>query len=190
MASATGFCPQGGSFYVCQGNATQFLGCCAEDPCSDGSGDCPQGSLRYTSYNADDYASIPPEACASSGLWYTCSEIDTAFMGCCLENPCQNNGCAQGNLTAARLSDNASDAEPFMTSTAAASSSGHAGALSTGAIVGIAIGASLGALVIGILLFFFYRRHERRRAARRDEFHQPAPDGTPGAHMPSPYQGR
>lgn len=190
MASVTGFCPQGGTFYVCQGNQTQFLGCCSEDPCSDGTGECPQTSLRYTSYNADDYNAIPPEDCASSGLWYTCSAIDTAFMGCCLENPCQNNGCTQGNLTAARLSDITSDAEPFMTPTS--SSSDNKTTLSTGAIVGIAVGAAVGALIGGILLFCCYKRHERRKAgqaALRDEFQQSPAQTTPGIHMPSPYQG-
>lgn len=188
MANVTGFCPQGGDFYVCQGKKTQFLGCCTSDPCSDGSGDCPQTSLRYTSYNADDYDAIPPEECVSTGLWYTCSAISTAFMGCCLENPCRNNGCTQGNLTAARLSDITSDAAPFMTSAAAAS--GDMKMLSTGAIVGIAIGASLGALILGILLFLFYRRHERRRELRRDELHQSTPGSTPGVYVPSPYQGK
>lgn len=189
----TGFCPQGGTFYVCQGNVTQFLGCCTRDPCASGSGICPQDSLRYTSYNADEYADVPPEACASSrGDWYTCAYITTAFMGCCLENPCQNDGCSQGNLTSARLSDNTTRAAPFMTSTAGAAtaSSSSSTRLSTGTIVGIAIGASLGALIFGALLFFFFKRHEKQRARRRDEFHQTTPDRSPEMNMPNYYQGK
>lgn len=208
----TGFCPRGGDFYVCQGNTTEFLGCCTKDPCADGSGNCPTTSIRYTSYNADQYDDIPPEACASSGDWYTCSFITTAFMGCCLENPCQNDGCTQGNLTAARLSDNADQAAPFLASTAAttassspsssttttttssspsssSSSSSGTSKLSTGAIVGIAIGVSLGALIVGILLFFFYKRHERRRAWRKDELRQAIPHGPNDMHMPPFYHG-
>lgn len=192
MAAVTGFCPKGGTFYVCQGNTTQFLGCCTKDPCADGSGDCPQDSLRYTSYNADEYSSIPPEDCSSSGLWYTCSEITTAFMGCCLDNPCQNDGCTQGNLTAARLSDNTTDAAAFETLAASLTDTNGkgTGTLSTGATVGIAIGAAVVALIVGIALFFLYKRRERNKSQNERASTQYPPDGTPGVYMPSPYHGK
>ncbi|KAF3771374.1 hypothetical protein M406DRAFT_326759 [Cryphonectria parasitica EP155] len=163
-------CPNGGHFYVCQGNTTQFLGCCTEDPCADGTGDCPQAALRNASYSSADYDSIPEQACVASSLWYTCAATNPPFMGCCEANPCQDGGCFGANLTAARLSDNVTDASPFMTSEA--SSGGSRSALSTGAIVGIAVGSALAALGIGIVLFMLYQRpwDSKSNVARRDAY--------------------
>ncbi|ROW11344.1 hypothetical protein VMCG_01044 [Cytospora schulzeri] len=47
-------CPNGGEFYVCQNSEIQFLGCCASDPCADGSGSCPKSDLRYSSFDTDN----------------------------------------------------------------------------------------------------------------------------------------
>lgn len=230
MASKVGFCPSGGTFYVCQGNTTQFLGCCTTDPCASGQGVCPQSSLRTTSFNSDDYDSFPPQACASAtqGLWYTCSKITTPFMGCCTSNPCQNDGCDAADLRAARVSDDAADAAVFLTTDAAPTTSSSSSSsstsvvasstsvasnssstpstpvsdggggnsssgLSTGAIVGLAIGAALGALILGILLFCLYKRYEKKKARQQQQLMamgQSGPDGTPGIHIPSPYQGK
>lgn len=192
MAKVIGSCPtQGnGQFYVCQGNTTQFVGCCTVDPCADGSGYCPTGDLGYTSFDADSYDEILPQTCVSSGAWYTCKYTPVAFMGCCLTNPCAVDGCFGSNITAAMLSTNTTDAAPFMTSTTDSSSEDDSSSVSTGGIVGIAIGSAVGALILGILLFALYRRHGKYKLKQSGEIGQPDPDGTPGMYMPSPYQGK
>lgn len=201
-------CPHGGSFYICQGAETQFLGCCTMDPCASGKGYCPQDSLRYSSYSKDNYISIPPENCDSpynSSSWYTCSNADPPFMGCCASNPC-NAGCSNDDLLAARVDDDPSNASVFLTATAtttsgstAISSAGSAAtssassdngstSLSTGAIVGIAIGSSFTALIAAVVLFLCYKRREKAKKTDLIASGQPSPYGTPGAYLPSPYQ--
>lgn len=199
LATGSGIsCPNGGSFYVCQGNATQFLGCCTEDPCADGSGNCADSNVRNTSYSSSLYNSIPQQACVgddSIDHWYTCSKSNPPFMGCCLSNPCLNGGCFGDNLTAARLSDNTTNASVFETGTAStAASSASSGmnmtSLSTGAIVGIAIGSAMAALIVGVALFCLYKRHERKINGRFAGQGQTGSNGTPGICVPSPYQGK
>lgn len=191
-------CPSGGSFHVCQGAITQFIGCCAIDPCGDGNGDCPQEYLRYSSYSKDSYVNIPAQSCVSpynSSSWYTCSNADPPFLGCCASNPC-NAGCSADDLLAARLSDDSSDTGVFLTATAStaaatSASSGDHGStsLSRGAIVGIAIGSALGVLIGAVALFFCYKRREKAKKDRLVAAGQPSPNGTPGTYLPSPYQG-
>ncbi|ROV97517.1 hypothetical protein VSDG_04545 [Cytospora chrysosperma] len=60
-------CPNGGDFYVCQDSKLQFLGCCASDPCADGSGHCPQSDLRYSSFDTDTYDNISTQSCVGKG---------------------------------------------------------------------------------------------------------------------------
>ncbi|KAH8749318.1 hypothetical protein F5883DRAFT_694997 [Diaporthe sp. PMI_573] len=84
-------CPYGGTFYNCKDAESQFLGCCTENPCVDGTGYCPQPALRYSSYSQDSYRSIPPQNCVTphnESSWYTCSGAVPPFMGCCASNPC------------------------------------------------------------------------------------------------------
>ncbi|GJD05365.1 hypothetical protein ColKHC_14190 [Colletotrichum higginsianum] len=85
-------CPRGGDFYVCEGNTTEFLGCCASNPCADGSGKCPTKDLRISSFNPDKYANIPPQGCddprPANLFFYTCTN-NVPFIGCCAKNPCQ-----------------------------------------------------------------------------------------------------
>lgn len=81
LASGAGIsCPNGGNFYVCQGNVTQFLGCCDVNPCSNGKGSCPDTSLHNISYSAAIYDSVPPQACVDDGFWYTCKKTSPPFM--------------------------------------------------------------------------------------------------------------
>lgn len=181
-------CPQGGSFYSCKDAESHFIGCCTEDPCVDKTGYCPQSALRYTSYSKDSYRSIPPQSCAAphnESTWYTCSEIDSPFMGCCSSNPCANNGCPQEDLLAAQVSDDDENAAPFVTS-----SSSSGGGLSKGAIAGIAVGCAVAVLIVAGILFFLYRRREKRKRDELASKAQPNAGGTPGVYMPSPYQGK
>lgn len=198
-------CPDSGSFYICQGAQTQFIGCCTVDPCADDTGDCPQDSLRYSSYSKDNYVSIPAENCASphnSSSWYTCANADPPFIGCCASNPC-NAGCSTDDLLAARIDDDPSNASVFLTPTTTGASSSSTGSaasssasgdndstsLSTGAIVGVAIGSSFAALIAAIVLFFCYKRREKAKKANLLASVQPDPYATPGTYLPSPYQG-
>lgn len=184
-------CPREGKFYICKGAETQFIGCCTEDPCVDGTGYCPPSALRNSSYSQVAYREIPPQSCEApndESSWYTCSDLNPPFMGCCSSNPCANNGCAAEDLLAARVSDNATYAAPFLASTSGSSSSGSGG-LSTGAIVGVAIGSAAAVLIVVGILFFLYRRREKKRKDELAAKVQPSADGTPGAYMPSPYQG-
>ncbi|KAG8161252.1 hypothetical protein KVR01_009516 [Diaporthe batatas] len=179
-------CPQGGTFYSCSEATHHFIGCCTENPCIDGTGYCPQTSLRYTSYNKDSYRSILPQSCVApynESTWYTCSEIDSPFMGCCSSNPCADGGCPQKDLLAAQVSDIEENAAPFM---ASASSSG--GGLSKGAIAGIAVGCAAAVLIVVGILFLLYRRREKRRRDELASKAQPNAEATPGVYMPSPYQ--
>lgn len=107
-----------------------------------------------------------------------------------MSNPCKYGGCYGNDLTAARLSDNTTNAAVFVTPTASASTSASSSSLSTGAIVGITIGSIIVASVIGLGLFCFYKRHERRRHQQLAAQGQPGPSGTPGIYVPSPYHGK
>ncbi|ROW15083.1 hypothetical protein VPNG_03412 [Cytospora leucostoma] len=84
-------CPYGGSFFICEGAQTQFLGCCTEDPCAGDVGHCHQTSLRYSSFSKDRYLNIKRENCAYPydwNTWWTCQGAQPPFMGCCASNPC------------------------------------------------------------------------------------------------------
>ncbi|CAG8955750.1 hypothetical protein HYFRA_00011616 [Hymenoscyphus fraxineus] len=41
--------------------------------------------------------------CPSGGLWYECTGITPSFQGCCVTNPCQQNGCPATDLRAAGI---------------------------------------------------------------------------------------
>lgn len=191
-------CPRGGKFYSlsCKDAHIQFIGCCTEDPCIDGTGICRQSALRYSSYSKDTYLKIDAQSCVApynKTSWYTCSSANPPFIGCCASDPCNSEGCPEEDLLAARVSDNATEAAPFLTSTSTsdASSSGGSGSggLSKGAVAGIAVGSALAVLIVVGILFFFYRRREKRKPDELAAKAQSNADGTPGVYMPSPYQG-
>ncbi|KAI0146069.1 hypothetical protein F4776DRAFT_392182 [Hypoxylon sp. NC0597] len=159
-------CPSKGKFYVCDSANIRFIGCCTIDPCADGSGNCPQNDLAAASFSSDHYDSIPKQNCAAPSndtQWFTCKSSQP-FLGCCDINPCQNDGCPTDQLLPATLSDNAQDAQVFLTTSSAtpsstpsgsSSSSGSSGyTLPLGAILGIALGcAALVAILLAILAY-------------------------------------
>ncbi|TLD15606.1 uncharacterized protein PgNI_01186 [Pyricularia grisea] len=122
-------CPAGGKFYICE-TGSEFIGCCASDPCN--LTGCPQRDLRTSSFSPDEYSSLPTQACENSdSLWYTCAFNVPPFMGCCKTNPCADPkaSCPTSSLGAAKLSSldslrerflypssNSSDAKPTSTS--------------------------------------------------------------------------
>lgn len=117
-------CPKGGAFYTCQGSTSQFIGCCASNPCTTATGECPTADLRYSSFNATDYAKIEDQACSGSGgNWYTCAATTEPFLGCCASNACSTAaGCANKDLVAAKLSGDKSAAAVFTSSAASTKS--------------------------------------------------------------------
>lgn len=96
-------CPYGGTFYVCDNSITKFIGCCTINPCIS-NGSCPQDRLRSSSFNASRYAELPLQACTvATAKWYTCARVQIPFLGCCLSNACEENGCPVLDLKPAIL---------------------------------------------------------------------------------------
>ncbi|KAF6827786.1 hypothetical protein CPLU01_08900 [Colletotrichum plurivorum] len=197
-------CPRGGDFYVCTGSKVEFLGCCASNPCADGSGKCPTKDLRISSFNPDRYASIPAQGCddarPANETFYTCKN-SISFIGCCASNPCQENDglCPVDNLLPTKLASDASSRAIFVGSSDTPSPSGTSGGgssgggLPTGAIVGIAVGA---VVAVGIIIAIVWRCgwHARKRNERREPTWEPAAQsGHPEMgfvappHSPAPY---
>ncbi|KAI1397913.1 hypothetical protein F4819DRAFT_490060 [Hypoxylon fuscum] len=109
-------CPSKGKFYTCENAKIRFVGCCAIDPCADGTGHCPQSSLATTSFSSDSYDHIPLQDCVApynSSNWYTCTGVQP-FLGCCGINPCQSAGCPTAKLLPATLSSDADNAKVFL----------------------------------------------------------------------------
>ncbi|GAW19219.1 hypothetical protein ANO14919_087040 [Xylariales sp. No.14919] len=189
-------CPSGGDFYICQDNEVRrFLGCCDIDPCGRNQGDCPSSALHPASFNADRYNDIPAQSCVSSTkdpLWYLCTNGPT-FLGCCVTNPCDNEGvCQEDSLAGATLNDNPKMASVFLTATAtviptSTSSTDRSASTTTsmvipvtqipnsdlnnknnsaapiGAIVGGIVG-SIAVLGLVVLICFLCRRRRKRLA--------------------------
>ncbi|KAK6197282.1 putative PKS/NRPS-like protein biosynthetic cluster [Pestalotiopsis sp. IQ-011] len=177
-------CPKGGDFYVCDTAKIRFLGCCDVDPCADGSGLCPQLNLKPSSFSSDHYNEIKPQMCVDANAttdWFTC-QASPPFMGCCKSNPCAQGECPTKDLEVARLSDDESYAQALIgtatatssstassTPTMSAASESHDGVqLSTGAIVGIAVGGGVLLLVLLGLLVYRCGYLARHRKAQKE----------------------
>ncbi|KAK8022092.1 hypothetical protein PG993_012859 [Apiospora rasikravindrae] len=189
-------CPVGGDFYICEDSPTQFIGCCDIDPCKN-NGDCPAPSLHSSSFSKSKYSDTLPEACVGDGLWYTCAYNSPPFIGCCLENPCASQQCSPGNVTAAKLSSNQTNAAPFLSGSSSSSVSpapSSSKSLPGGAIAGIVIGAVIAVAIIGFLLWRLHR-------SKKVFYHPPAVAQMPpspqderhphhASAMYSPYKGK
>ncbi|KAK0730150.1 hypothetical protein B0H67DRAFT_548159 [Lasiosphaeris hirsuta] len=184
-------CPSGGSFYICQGNTTEFIGCCTTDPCTAAyNGRCPAANLRASSFSADSYTDLPRQDCdddKSFEIWYTCKFNKPPFMGCCASNPCASGSCAAKDLRPAKLSAepdlranflradasaSTTSASPTAsgTSTATAATavpalSGSTG-LSGGAIGGIVVGAAVIVVIVVAAVMYKCGWHARRKKER------------------------
>lgn len=163
-------CPKEGSFYVCEDKPVRFVGCCTVDPCKTETGVCPDASLRATSFSTYSYNQLLPQECVSKApevQWFTCAAIDVPFMGCCASNPCSD-GCPRADLSAARLSDDDTEAALFLPEDHD-SNDDDGGELSTGAIAGIAVGAVAVGLIVAGLTWWFMRRRRQQEASRKYE---------------------
>ncbi|KPM45251.1 hypothetical protein AK830_g1260 [Neonectria ditissima] len=182
-------CPDGGTYYICEHSDNEFIGCCTSHPCADGSGICPDGHLRASSFDADTYDDMQTQSCDDTrgrSVWYACQSNDPPFIGCCDESPCAD-GCPRSKLLPAVLSPLKKNRQAFLdpegdpssktataTSTASATSSAIShddGGLSTGAIAGIAAGAAaLGVILLGLLIWRCWW-HPRKQKQNGQHFH-------------------
>ncbi|EKJ74859.1 hypothetical protein NXS19_008554 [Fusarium pseudograminearum] len=109
-------CPSGSTFYVCENDHNRFIGCCGVDPCGARKGLCPDQHLHQASFDKAWEEYIPPQACTNDNVdvaWHVCSWSTSSFIGCCAVDPCSS-GCPSRQLRAAKLSDNAKDAQFFL----------------------------------------------------------------------------
>lgn len=206
-------CPDGGNFYVCEDNKpSSFLGCCTSDPCATDDGNCPDDKLRAASFEESAFDLVLPQECVSSlqnVAWYTCGANDPPFMGCCGVNPCDVGECPLEELAPAKLSSDKDNAAIFLSdSTASATKTSeptssatgspkdgdheHGEGLSHGALAGIAVGGSIGGLlVVGLLVFWYMKRRDRGGRDNRSTY-EPYAGQSHQSHQeaklaPSPY---
>jgi len=180
-------CPSGGSFYICQNNATEFIGCCTTNPCTAANGGrCPQSNLRASSFSADTYTDLPRQDCddeRSIQIWYTCKFNKPPFMGCCASNPCANGLCPPSDLRPAKLSGDSELRALFLSpsptaggaasaTTSAAPATATTTGLSRSAVAGICAGVAAVVLIIVGFIMYKYGWNARRK---RDTEEKAAP---------------
>ncbi|KAF5250586.1 hypothetical protein FANTH_4223 [Fusarium anthophilum] len=187
-------CPYGGSFYICEDDDTQFIGCCVNDPCGRNNGTCPDGDLRGITFDSDKYSELPRQDCDNSqGVdnWYSCAHTEPPFLGCCSQNACSSE-CPRAKLVPAKLSEVENNRLNFLhpsqsqssatssvsetASTTASSTSAvdanEGDGLGAGATAGIAVGASVGGLIVLVLVVWLFwwkprqkNKHHREQGA-------------------------
>jgi len=78
-------CPSGGSFYICQHNATEFIGCCTTNSCTpEANGYCSAANLRTSSFSGDKYTELAKQDCddaLSINIWWTCKDNRPRLWG-------------------------------------------------------------------------------------------------------------
>lgn len=177
-----------GTYYICDGDETEFIGCCTSNPCGENKGVCPTENLRSATFSGDNYENLASQNCSNDQgtmNWWTCKFTKPPFMGCCSVNACGTGECPQANLVPAKLSSiesnrltfldperngdvtpspSASTTSPTASASATSTSAPESSGLGTGALVGISVGATLGALVVLGLLFWRCFWLPRKRA--------------------------
>lgn len=169
-------CPGGGNFYICESNATEFIGCCTTNPCAPESrGECPKANIRAASFSADKYADLPRQDCddaASIKIWYTCKFNKPPFMGCCASNPCAAGLCTPTDLRPAKLSGDPELRAQFLrpggiapsaTASATSTATNTSAGLSGGAIGGICAAVAVVLIVIVGMVIWYVRRTRKRQ---------------------------
>ncbi|KAL2114279.1 hypothetical protein VUR80DRAFT_9501 [Thermomyces stellatus] len=96
-------CPQKGTLYVCSNAQVPFVGCCTTDPCGEDGGICSDTNLLAATFDPEE----PPQEFSHEcldGAWYSCHDLETAFIGCCARDACQAR-CPVKDLRAAVLTE-------------------------------------------------------------------------------------
>ncbi|KAH8172201.1 podoplanin domain-containing protein [Sarocladium implicatum] len=162
----------GVEWYVCTGTkGFAFMGCCAVNACS--SGGCAEDDLRTSKMSSDE----------KNAQIFLGGEAETTTKG----------GSETSSATRTSVETSASTTGSGSSETTTSESSGsNDGGLSQGAIIGIAVGASIaGIAIIAALLFLFWRRMKRSRQQQADASKGPLmgfTGGTPGTHESSQFQ--
>lgn len=151
-------CPNGGTWYACP-NEPYFLGCCSSDPCTSTNTTTPCPDLYPASFDTSLYDAIRPNSClgGNNSKWYTCSEIETPFLGCCTSNPCTD-GCPKSDLRAAAWSGSRGDQYELFVDA-------PSGKLGGGAIAGIVVGCVAGVAILILAIWFCVRRRQKKNQA-------------------------
>ncbi|KAH6643814.1 hypothetical protein C7974DRAFT_7055 [Boeremia exigua] len=163
------FCPAGGTWYMCE-TGTKFVGCCIADPCTNG---CIGNSLRPAGRSTALDSQSPGGSCGGQTPFWTCGQAPT-FWGCCNENPCMNNStCPEGKLEPTfwdrpdqyeyfkDLNILLSSTAPRSTSTSLSGNS-HGSSGPSDAVIGGAVGGTLGFVaIIAFVIFLLWRRKRR-----------------------------
>jgi hypothetical protein len=153
-------CPAGGMFSICsQSDSSRFIGCCESlNPCNNG---CSAGQIVPTSLNASFVGRVPDQDCPIEALFYQCNATTPPFWGCCKSNPCFSNGCPQLDLAPAILSSVSSQYADYIGNSTAGNNSSSAPSSSPSSTsvakakstpASIIIGATLGAVIMLVLL--------------------------------------
>ncbi|KAG7112180.1 hypothetical protein HYQ44_010375 [Verticillium longisporum] len=160
-------CPEGGHFYICEGDATEFIGCCNSNPCGDNDGNCPTSDLRVSSFSSDRYANIPAQSCddaRGARIWWTTTSSPPS---------CRPDDDRLPFLPSPATTTTAST-PPASSSTS--SPSGGSSGLSSGAIAGIAIGAAAGIAILAVIIWACFRRARKSREEGHTEQHTFSPE--------------
>jgi hypothetical protein len=173
-------CPDDSQYYFCSGSG--FIGCCASDPCAKSDQFCPQKDLRAIGYQdtthqlevSDQNCHSLPSDNSTLNRWWLCEAAIPPFFGCCMDNPCSKEGCAQADVRSAYLTHDEAKTAIFKDLADEDDGSG----LSKGAIAGIAAG--VGAAVIIAVAFLVWFCLKRKRAAAR-----PAVPAKPESYVPN-----
>lgn len=196
-------CPYGGSFYICEDENTQFIGCCVNDPCGRNIGTCPDGDLRATTFDSDKYSQLPRQDCDNSqGVdnWYSCAHTNPPFVGCCSQNACSSE-CPRAKLVPAKLSEVENNRLDFLhpsqsqsstassvsetASTRASNTSAvdadEGDGLGAGATAGVAVGASVGGLTVLVLVawLFWWKPRQKNKHQREHDAGYSVPPAAP-----------
>ncbi|KAH6623678.1 hypothetical protein F5144DRAFT_595803 [Chaetomium tenue] len=155
-------CPDGGSFYICENNATEFVGCYILDPCADGSGKCAHDDLRPASSGATTTTKSRNKSAAVAAprqngymapARLSSNDSDrAAFLEEVLK--AEVSASASSSTTATTSTGSASGSHTEPTADTASAATGGAGGLHTGAVVGITLASTLAAIAILAFLVF------------------------------------
>lgn len=149
-------------WYVCTGSSPPFMGCCTENPC--GGDGCPAKSLRGARLSDD----------GKKAASFTAKDEKD-------DKDDKSTSSKTSSVASTSTSPSATGGAPSSTSAIASSSDGG---LSSGATIGIAVGASMaGIIILAAVGFFFWRRYKKSRSSQADGAHAPFM----GSHSPDNF---